>query len=338
MLRRGLLGGTFDRVHEGHARLINQALEYCTHVEIWITSDDIAKTKDKRCWDWTKRRSEIEMIIKSISSDRVSFHVLHDSFGPAIEHPDADAIICTSETLPSCEEINRIRMENKMKSLEIIVVEHVRGSDGRVISSSRIRGGSTDRSGELFVHESDFKGPRILTPEVESMLKTPYGTLHEGPENDHRVALTEALKSIQNDSNIVAVGDVTVLGLLRLSCIPNIALIDGMTKRNNWPDAKLIDRSKFDIVSAAYNPAGKLTPQLFETCRNAVNSLKNQQNSLIVVDGEEDLSPIVLHLLLPVESVIIYGQPGKGVVTRTTDLETKENCRAILELMSIGNQ
>ena len=221
-----------------------------------------------------------------------------------------------------------------MKPLETIVLEHARGPDGQVISSSRIRNGTIDQSGELFVHESDFKGTRILTSEVELMLKTPFGILHEGPESDHVVALTKALQSIQSNLNIIAVGDVTVLGLLKLSCVPDIALIDGMTKRHEWPDTKLIDRSKFDIISTAHNPAGKLTPQLFETCKSAVNSLNQRLKSLIVVEGEEDLTPIVLHLLLPIDSVVIYGQPGRGVVTRVTDLETKENCRAILELMT----
>ena len=98
-----------------------------------------------------------------------------------------------------------------------------------------------------------------------------------------------------------------------------------------------IDHSKFDIVSSTQNPAGKLTPQLFETCKSAVNSLNYGSKSLIIVDGEEDLSPIVLHLMLPIDSVIIYGQPGRGVVTRVTDLETKKNCRAILESMALDS-
>ncbi|MEC9124401.1 MAG: DUF359 domain-containing protein, partial [Candidatus Thermoplasmatota archaeon] len=68
--------------------------------------------------------------------------------------------------------------------------------------------------------------------------------------------------------------------------------------------------------------------------KSAVNSLNQRLKSLIVVEGEEDLTPIVLHLLLPIDSGVIYGQPGRGVVTRVTDLETKENCRAILESMT----
>ena len=337
MFRRGLVGGTFDRAHEGHAHLINQALEHCDHLEIWITSDDVAKTKDKRCWDWSRRRSEIEMIIEPDARNRVSFDVLHDSFGPATKHANADAIICTDETLPGCEEINRIRIENQLKPLEIILVDYVRGSDGQVISSSRIRNGAIDQSGELFVHDSDFKSTRILTPKVEIMLKTPFGTLHEGPESDHKVALVKALNSVKNGLNIVAVGDVTVLGLLKLSRVPDIALIDGMTKREKWAHTKLIDHSEFDIVSTTQNPAGKLTPQLLESCKRAVSSLNQRLRSLIVVEGEEDLTPIILHLLLPIDSVVIYGQPGKGVVTRVTDMETKKNCRSILESMALDN-
>ena len=169
------------------------------------------------------------------------------------------------------------------------------------------------------------------------MLKTPFGTLHEGPESDHKVALVKALNSVKNGLNIVAVGDVTVLGLLKLSRVPDIALIDGMTKREKWAHTKLIDHSEFDIVSTTQNPAGKLTPQLFESCKRAVSSLNQRLRSLIVVEGEEDLTPIILHLLLPIDSVVIYGQPGKGVVTRVTDMETKKNCRSILESMALDN-
>ena len=41
----GLIGGTFDRFHAGHKKLIDNALEKCKKIEIWIVSDEIASKK-----------------------------------------------------------------------------------------------------------------------------------------------------------------------------------------------------------------------------------------------------------------------------------------------------
>ena len=48
MYQHGLMGGTFDRVHAGHLRLISEGLKNCKFLEIWITSDKIAQEKDWR--------------------------------------------------------------------------------------------------------------------------------------------------------------------------------------------------------------------------------------------------------------------------------------------------
>ena len=42
----GLIGGTFDRFHIGHKKLITTALKKCQRLEIWILSDSIAKSKN----------------------------------------------------------------------------------------------------------------------------------------------------------------------------------------------------------------------------------------------------------------------------------------------------
>ena len=42
---RGLLGGTFDHFHQGHARLILSGLKQCNILEIWITTDEIVSHK-----------------------------------------------------------------------------------------------------------------------------------------------------------------------------------------------------------------------------------------------------------------------------------------------------
>ena len=54
-----------------------------------------------------------------------------------------------------------------------------------------------------------------------------------------------------------------------------------------------------------------------EACRDAMGW---NGPTVIDVEGEEDLSPILLILLCPLGAVIMYGQPGEGIVVRRVDL------------------
>ena len=86
------------------------------------------------------------------------------------------------------------------------------------------------------------------------------------------------------------------------------------------------------------NPPGMLTKSLFHSCKEAMNNwVEKSQTTLILVDGEEDLAPLFLHVLAPLKSAIIYGQPNKGVVLRITELESKMRCQKILSLCDKKN-
>ncbi|MEC7744758.1 MAG: DUF359 domain-containing protein, partial [Candidatus Thermoplasmatota archaeon] len=72
-----------------------------------------------------------------------------------------------------------------------------------------------------------------------------------------------------------------------------------------------------------------------EACEDAVNSwMKDRSSTIIIVNGEEDLAPLLLHPLSPVGAVVLYGQPGKGVVVRVCGEESKGRCRHLLELFT----
>ena len=58
--------------------------------------------------------------------------------------------------------------------------------------------------------------------------------------------------------------------------------------------------------------------------------MDKEARSLIVVEGEEDLSPLILHPLAQIGSAILYGQPGRGLVLRWCDEDSKERCRNLL--------
>ena len=154
----------------------------------------------------------------------------------------------------------------------------------------------------------------------------------EGPENDHSVAISSAMTEIgEVNGPIIAVGDVTVLSMQQFGIMPDIALVDGLTKRMPWEPFNKIDESGYDNVMGCESPAGIITEALLVCCESSItNWHADGSSSLIKINGEEDLAPLILHPLAPLGSVIIYGQPGKGVVIRWTEEDSKERCRNLL--------
>ena len=330
----GLIGGTFDRFHSGHMSLIEAGLSHCKKIEVWITDDVIAQSKDSLVKNWDERKADLENST-SMYSSRISIHLLSDEFGPAIVNQHATAIICTNETIDNCLEINFQRKEKGLGPLEIISVDKLISWTGKPISSSLIRSGVMDREGKPWIPDSIRGSEASLTPQVESELKNPFGQLIEGPEDDTSIAILEALSQISQVTEftgpIIAVGDVTVLGLQNVGRPADLAFIDGKTKRIDWPEMSEINTGLYDNLRECVNPSGSLTNSLLEICEASILSWQNYgESSLIVVTGEEDLAPLLLHPLAPIGSVVLYGQPGKGVVIRWCDEDSKNRCRNLL--------
>ena len=122
---------------------------------------------------------------------------------------------------------------------------------------------------------------------------------------------------------IVAVGDVCVSALQKLGITPDIAVVDGMTKRQKLPEAQKPNQEGYDEYINCKNPAGQITP---EFSNSLINASKSELKVLINVEGEEDLAPIILHLALPLDSLLIYGQPNKGIVACYSDEYVKNRC------------
>ena len=105
-----------------------------------------------------------------------------------------------------------------------------------------------------------------------------------------------------------------------------------MTKREELPDSEQVETSVFANVIHAINPAGRLTPELGDAIAEAMGE---DESTVIVVEGEEDLAPLLVHLMAPITSTVIYGQPKVGVVVQHTSLEVKERCRNILSCFEV---
>ena len=82
----GLIGGTFDRFHAGHMSLISAGLANCEKIQVWITNDNLARSKDQRIQDWYDRESDL-IDATSEYSPRITTHQLDDNSGHPCNRP-----------------------------------------------------------------------------------------------------------------------------------------------------------------------------------------------------------------------------------------------------------
>ena len=138
------VGGTFDKFHDGHKKLLSTAFEIGDHIEIGVTSNEFGGLKGDI--DSCKERMQN---LKSFFSDKSNFHVvsLDDPYGTTIYDEDIEAIVVSEETEPTAVKINEIRVSKGMKPLDIVVVSFVLAYDGTPISSTRIRRGEINQNG-----------------------------------------------------------------------------------------------------------------------------------------------------------------------------------------------
>lgn len=142
------VGGTFDKFHDGHKKLLSTAFEIADVVEIGVTSDAFGGLKGDidSC--------EVRMSnLKSFFDDRSNFIIvpLEDPYGTTIYDADFDAIVVSEETEPTAVEINEIRVSKGMNPLDIVVVSFVLAYDGTPISSTRIRRGEINKNGDVII-------------------------------------------------------------------------------------------------------------------------------------------------------------------------------------------
>ena len=143
------LGGTFDRIHIGHERLLKIAFEVGEEVIIGLTSDTKAKRGrvNEKLSSFKNRYTNLETFLTKKFDNNFSIVKLDDDWGPGALDEDLDAIIVSEETEKVASELNKKRALKGLNPLDIVTVSLILDKKGEKISSTRIRNSEIDREG-----------------------------------------------------------------------------------------------------------------------------------------------------------------------------------------------
>jgi GTP-dependent dephospho-CoA kinase len=141
-----------------------------------------------------------------------------------------------------------------------------------------------------------------IPEEVKNQLKTPIGELFK----DLKVLGV----FLEGGKRIISVGDVCTATLLTLGIRPHLAVFDYHTRRADADKATLdILKKSFGSMMRYDNPAGTVSDILIKDAKTLM-----VKGGAILIDGEEDLTALAFIMEADEDDLVLYGQPGEGVV------------------------
>ncbi len=171
-----------------------------------------------------------------------------------------------------------------------------------------------------------------LTEELRKILSEPQGKLYEGKG-------VEPIKRIISEFDfaiLACVGDIVSYYTIKSQFKPDIIVVDGKSIRKSLDDSI---KSEIEKATSGYasikadNPAGHITEDLVEKIFQAIELVKSGSRVRIFVCGEEDLAVMPLVIMLPKGSLIVYGQPKRGVVAIAVSREKKAEMFDLIKRM-----
>ncbi|TKR62370.1 hypothetical protein L596_026346 [Steinernema carpocapsae] len=128
-----VLGGTFDRLHNGHKVLLSTAIRKANKYVTCGITDGVMIQKKKLfelMQPYEVRAKAVEEFIADVGvTVECRAEAIHDPFGPSIVDPDLQCIVVSEETKAGGEAVNRRRQERGLSTLDIDVIHLLDGKD-----------------------------------------------------------------------------------------------------------------------------------------------------------------------------------------------------------------
>ena len=153
MVRYGrvVLGGTFDRLHVGHAALLRTAFRLGREVAIGVTSPRYLSAHPKPGATAItplaiRRRALAAWLTRNYPRRPRRIVPIDDPYGGAASD-DFDALVVSADSLGGGAAVNRERARRGLPPVALVVVPTVLADDLEPVSSRRVRSGTIDRWG-----------------------------------------------------------------------------------------------------------------------------------------------------------------------------------------------
>lgn len=136
--------------------------------------------------------------------------------------------------------------------------------------------------------------------------------------------LKEVLEK-EKPPRLILVGDSVSRNAFQNGIKPDVIVIDHREKRERASEFEYPAENVF----RAENAASTINAKAWGVVEEAVG----RGDSIITVEGEEDLLTLVAILSSPEQSIVAYGQPDEGIVLVRVSAEKKKEISDIVEQM-----
>jgi uncharacterized protein (UPF0218 family)/phosphopantetheine adenylyltransferase len=315
----------FDRFHLGHQALIDRLSDMPNPVAVVTGGEIVGRDLDLQCiiQPIEVRLAKLKEYLTSEELDSAISAITMTQFDELLSIDGATTFLMYQG--PCCDEIRSGALDKRTKHEDALkYLKPVRAYDGNKLTSARVRKGEIDREGKRL--RGTKEPPRKLDFSQRGDLKSPKGNLYHKKDGPPQERIASRIAE-ENPKCVIAVGDVTAATLIEQGYVPDVSIVDGITKRGKFEGTFTGEREYM-----FYNPAAVLYPEAWSTINTAIHDKKK---SLVVVDGEEDLMGFPGVLLAPKGSVMLYGQPDAGIVWVPVHKENKSLARSLLDKMPI---
>ena len=162
-----------------------------------------------------------------------------------------------------------------------------------------------------------------ISDSLREELKSPLGELLPEKHTDR-----ETIRKAVAGRYVISVGDRTTEKMISFGLVPSLQIVDNKERRQSRMAPEM------DGLSAhlqCKNPAAGITTQSINSIKTAFSL---EPPVRITVDGEEDLLVVPACMYAPDNSVVLYGQPGQGLVIVPVTAKIRNKTKYMLELIT----